>query len=65
MKIKKVYAVYFSPAGSTKAVAERIAGKIASALSVPCDEVDFTLPEARKEKRKFTAEEMVVFATPT
>ena len=65
MKIKKVSAVYFSPAGSTKNVAERIASAIAAALGVPFAAVDFTLPEARKEKYRFTSEELVVFGTPT
>ena len=65
MKISKVYAVYFSPAGSTKDVAERIAAKIASALDVPFSGIDFTLPEARKEKYRFASDELVVFGTPT
>ena len=65
MKIKKVNAVYFSPAGSTKDVAERIAAKIATALDVPFTGIDFTLPEARKEKYRFAPDELVVFGTPT
>ena len=65
MKISKVYAVYFSPAGSTKDVAERIAAKIASALDVPFSGIDFTLPEGRKEKYRFASDELVVFGTPT
>ena len=65
MKIKKVYAVYFSPAGSTKDVAERIATKIASALDIPFTGIDFTLPEGRKEKYRFASDELVVFGTPT
>ena len=65
MKISKVYAVYFSPAGSTKDVAERIAAKIASALNVPFTGIDFTLPEGRKEKYRFASDELVVFGTPT
>ena len=65
MKIRKVSAVYFSPAGSTKNVTERIGSAIAAALGVPFAAVDFTLPEARKEKYSFTSDELVVFGTPT
>ena len=65
MNIKKVCAVYFSPAGSTKDVVERISAKIAAALGVPFTSIDFTLPAARTEKYRFSAEELVVFGTPT
>ena len=59
MKIRKVSAVYFSPAGSTKNVTERIGSAIAAALGVPFAAVDFTLPEARKEKYSFTSESLM------
>lgn len=65
MKIKSVCAVYFSPAGSTKSVAERIAGAVAAALEVPFRSIDFTLPSARTEKYRFPSDELVVFGTPT
>ena len=63
--IRKVYAVYFSPAGSTGTVTNYISEKIAEALEVPRTVIDFTLPEARRQKYCFTEEDLVVFGTPT
>lgn len=65
MHINRVYAVCFSPACSTKAVTEQIAHKAAEILHVPCDIIDFTLPEARTNKYSFQPDELVVFGVPT
>lgn len=65
MKITKVTAVYFSPAGSTQKVVCHIASTIANALDVPVEDVDFTLPAGRQQSRHFGPEDLVVFGTPT
>ena len=65
MHVNKVNSIYFSPAGSTKAVTEHIAHQVAEALDVPCDIIDFTLPEARTNKYSFQPDELVVFGVPT
>ena len=65
MHVNKVNSICFSPAGSTKAVTEHIAHQVAEALDVPCDIIDFTLPEARTNKYSFQPDELVVFGVPT
>ena len=63
--IHRVYAVYFSPAGSTGSVTEHIAGLIAGKFSVPCKVIDFTLPKMRQEKYSFDENDLMVFGMPT
>jgi flavodoxin len=63
--ISRVYAVYFSPAGSTGAVAEHIAGTIAGKCNLPCKVIDFTLPKMRKEQYSFDENDLVIFGMPT
>lgn len=63
--IEKVYAVFFSPAGSTGEVTKYIAGRIADDLGIACEVIDFTLPGARKEKYVFKGTDLVVMGTPT
>ena len=65
MHVNKVNSICFSPTGSTKAVTEHIAHQVAEALDVPCDIIDFTLPEARTNKYSFQPDELVVFGVPT
>ena len=55
MKLNSVSAVFFSPAGSTGKVVKEIADVIARRAGVPMREIDFTLPKAREEIRKFKA----------
>ncbi len=63
--IHRVYAVYFSPAGSTGSVTEHIAGIIAEKFSVPCKVIDFTLSGRRLEKYVFDENDLVIFGMPT
>ena len=77
MEISKVYAVYFSPAGSTGKLTEYIAAEAARLLAVPDAEtksdgtdsgyevIDFTLPAAREKTYSFGPGDLVVFGTPT
>ena len=63
--IKKLYAVYFSPAGSTGSVTEHISGIIAGKINVPSEVIDFTLPKMRKDKYIFDENDLVIFGMPT
>lgn len=64
MAIKKVYAVYFSPTGTTKKTVELIAGEIAKKLERPLERVDFTLPETRRQPLHFAEDSLVIFGMP-
>jgi ferredoxin len=64
MKLDKVWAVYFSPTGTTKKTVEHIAKVIAEKLGTDYGTWDFTLPAARKETLQFGARDLVVFGTP-
>lgn len=64
MKIKKVWAVYFSATGTTKKVTAGLAESLAENLGAPCEVYDFTLPVKRTEAPNFGREDLVVFGTP-
>ena len=64
MKVKTVWAMYFSATGTTKAVAVMVANQLAELLQVERRELDFTLPTSRKESACFCETDLVVFATP-
>lgn len=49
MKVKRVFAVYFSPTGTTRTIVIHVAKKIARTLNIPMKKWDFTLPVQRKE----------------
>ena len=63
--IHRIYAVYFSPAGSTGSVTEHISDRIAGEINVPCKVIDFTLPKMRKDKYIFDENDLVIFGMPT
>ena len=64
MKIKKVWAVYFSATGTTKKSVMEIVQVVAERLGTDFDTYDFTLPESRLEGLHFSDEDLVVFGTP-
>lgn len=64
MKICRVCALYFSPTGGTKALALGCAQTLARLLEVPLEQVDLTLPEARREVRSFGPETLLAAAFP-
>ncbi len=55
-----VYAVYFSPCGSTRAAAEAAARGACASF----EEIDFTLPAAREKKYVFKEGDLAFFALP-
>lgn len=64
MKLKKVWAVYFSGTGTTRRTVERIAGDIAARLGLPEQSVDFSRPALRQETLRFSDTDLIVFGTP-
>lgn len=64
MKIKKVWAVYFSPTGTTQRVVKKITEVIAEKLGAEYGDFDFTLIDARKDVLHFREDDLVVLGTP-
>lgn len=64
MKIKKVWAVFFSPTGGTEKVATSVAQATAKALNTAYDTYDFTLPQDRENEVVFGEGDLVVLGTP-
>ena len=65
MKVRKVWAAYFSATGTTEKVVKGLAKSLAKKLETEWDCFDFTLPKARKLEMPFQEEDVVVFGTPT
>ncbi|MBE7005117.1 MAG: ferredoxin family protein [Ruminococcaceae bacterium] len=65
MEIKKVYALWFSPAGTTRRLTTTLASALAESFGVPLETVDITLPGAREETHAFEEGELVVCGSPT
>ena len=65
MKIGKVYALYFSPAGATRKLAATLSTALAEGFGVPMEVVDITLPASREEDKVFAAGDLVVCGSPT
>ena len=61
---KKINAMYFSATGTTQKIVLAIADTIAGIEGKLVNNIDFTLPAARKNPAKFTANDLVVFGTP-
>ena len=64
MRIKKVWAVYFSGTGTTEKTVRRIAAGMAQALDAELAVYDFTTPAARQRELQFNAEELAVLGVP-
>ena len=64
MRIKKVWAVYFSGTGTTEKTVRRIAAGMAQALDAELEVYDFTTPAARQRELRFGAEELAVLGVP-
>jgi len=65
MNINKVYALYFSPAGTTRKLVTTLADALAQSFEVPLETVDITLPATREEDYAFTEGDLVVCGSPT
>lgn len=64
MKMKRIVTVYFSPTGGTKKISTMLANSLGQSLMLPCEEINFTLPSAREKKYHFSAEDLVIIASP-
>lgn len=58
---KKIWAMYFSPTGTTEKIVTCVADELAGGKA---EVFDFTLPQARAEEKHFTEEDAVVFGVP-
>lgn len=63
---KKINAMYFSPTDTTKKVVSQIAKKISENThgEININNIDFTLPGARKAPMSFTEEDVVIIGVP-
>ena len=64
MRIKQVWAVYFSGTGTTERTVRHIAGAIARGLELPLESLDFTRPQTRQQEHVFCETDLVVLGTP-
>ncbi|MBS4959986.1 MAG: EFR1 family ferrodoxin [Clostridiales bacterium] len=64
MRVKTVWAVYFSATGTTKKVVHEIADVVAKQWGVDREDFDFTLPVPRKASKSFDPNDLVIFGTP-
>ena len=65
MKIEKVWALCFSPTGTTDKVVTTLAEELASKLTVPMERIGFTRPAERTVEHSFGAGDLVVVGSPT
>lgn len=65
MEVKRVYAVYFSPAGTTRRLVTTLAAALAESFEAPMETVDITFPAAREETHAFEAGDLVICGSPT
>jgi len=62
--INKVWAVYFSPTGTTRKIVVATARELSCVLKSDFQEYDFTLPQARTQALHFSPTDLVVLGTP-
>lgn len=61
MSEKKIWAMYFSPTGTTEKIVTCVADELAGGKA---EVLDFTLPQARAEGKAFTDDDAVIFGVP-
>lgn len=64
MKINRVYAVYFSPTGTTRTVVTYLATRVAGKLKLPVRVWDFTLPVQRLQIPETEATDLFILGLP-
>ena len=65
MSLKKIWALYFSPAGTTEKTVVTIAQELADRFAVPLEKIDFTRLAARTKSYVFCEDDLVVVGAPT
>ena len=64
MSLTSITAVFYSATGTTAKIACEIAKRLSESLNLPWKLHDYTLPENREGHTEFSAQDLVVFATP-
>ncbi|MDD4715719.1 MAG: 4Fe-4S binding protein [Oscillospiraceae bacterium] len=64
MKMKNVWAVYWSATGSTKKIVTYLARALSKQLGCPYASAEFTLPRQREADLIFAPQDLVLFGTP-
>ena len=64
MRVRNIWAVYFSATGTTEVAVKTVAAAAAEELGCPWQAVSFTLPQERQEKLQFCTGDVVFVATP-
>jgi len=64
MRVRNIWAVYFSATGTTEKTVRTVAAAAAEVLDAPWQAVSFTLPQERQEKLQFCTGDLVFVATP-
>jgi len=64
LSVHRVWAVYFSPTGTTSHCVKTIAKRLSVQGRLSLKELDFTCPCAREEAPVFSAQDLVIFGTP-
>ena len=64
MELRRICTVFFSPTGGTRGIARALAAALAQTLGLEQTFVDLTPPAARKQQYAFTAQDLVVVASP-
>ena len=65
MKIQKVWAIAFSPNGTTERTAKLLAEELAAKLGCPVEQMNFTRPAERDREYVFCEKDLVVIGAPT
>lgn len=65
MEMIRVWAVWWSPTGTTERVVRALAEQAAESLAVPLETLDITRPSARVKRYSFTEKDLVIFGVPT
>ena len=64
MRVRNIWAVYFSATGTTEKTVKTIACAAAEVLDAPWQSISFTLPEERQEKLQFSTGDLVILGVP-
>ena len=64
MRVRNVWAVYFSATGTTAQTVKTVAAAAAQVLGCPWQEVSFTLPRERQEELAFSTDDLVILGVP-
>ena len=64
MRVRKVWAVYFSGTGTTAKTVREIAKVAAEGLGSPWESVNFSRPQVRQEDLRFSVDDLVIVGTP-